>query len=190
MIDSILLRIAKTAILSRFDRNIEIDRNKLLTDYPFLQLEAASFVTLNYNHQLRGCIGSIIAQRKLLDDIIQNAESAAFNDYRFKPLSKDELQNLHIEVSILTPPEELSYTDFDNLRDKIRPDIDGLILKYGQNQGTFLPQVWETLKTPKEFLDHLSYKAGLSPSVYEKHPTIYRYEVKAIENYFDAIAPL
>lgn len=190
MLDPILLRIAKSAILTQFDSKIEIDRNKLLTDYPFLQSEAATFVTLNCNHQLRGCIGSIIAHRKLLDDIIYNAESAAFNDPRFKPVSVDEFPHLHLEVSILTPPEELNYTDYNNLLDKVRPDIDGLILKYGYNQGTFLPQVWETLQTPKAFLDHLSHKAGLDPSVYEKHPTIYRYEVKAIENDFDAIVPL
>ncbi|MCK9175467.1 MAG: AmmeMemoRadiSam system protein A [Desulforhopalus sp.] len=190
MIDPILLRIAKTAILAQFDCNIEIDRNKLLTEYPFLQSEAATFVTLNYNHQLRGCIGSIIAHRKLLDDIINNAELAAFNDSRFKPVSKDEFPHLHIEVSILTPPEEINYTDFNNLLDKIRPDIDGLILKHGHNQGTFLPQVWETLQTTKDFLDHLSYKAGLNPSVYDKHPTVYRYEVKAIENDFEAIVSL
>ena len=190
MIDPILLRIAKTAILAHFDSNIEIDREKLLTDYPFLQSEAATFVTLNYNHQLRGCIGSIIAYRELIDDIISNTESAAFHDSRFKPVSKDEFPGLHLEVSILTPPEELNYTNFSDLLDKIRPDIDGLILKYGHNQGTFLPQVWETLKTPQEFLNHLSYKAGLTPSVYNNHPTIYRYEVNAIEKVFDKIVSL
>jgi AmmeMemoRadiSam system protein A len=190
MIDPILLRIAKTVIIAHFNSQTEIDREKLLTDYPFLQSEAATFVTLNYNHQLRGCIGSLIAHRELLDDIINNTESAAFHDPRFKPVSKDELPCLQIEVSILTPPEELSYTDFSDLLDKTRPDIDGLILKYGHNQGTFLPQVWETLKTPKEFLEHLSYKAGLNPSVYDNHPTIYRYEVNAIENDFDEIVSL
>lgn len=190
MLDKILLRIAKSAILSRFDSTIVLDENKLLADYPFLQEQGATFVTLNYNHQLRGCIGSLVAHRTLLDDIISNAEAAAFSDPRFNPVSAKELPQLHLEVSVLTPPEELNYSDFDDLLAKVRPEVDGLILKYGYNQGTFLPQVWESLPTPKAFLDNLSFKAGLEPSVYERHPNIYRYEVNAIEADFSEIEAL
>ncbi len=190
MLNIILLRIAKTAILQAFDKNRDIDTQGLISKYPFLEKAGASFVTLKYEHQLRGCIGSIIAHRKLLDDIVRNAKSAAFNDPRFSSLKSEEFSHLTLEVSILSEPHFLEYEDFDDLVQKIRPNIDGLILKYGVYQGTFLPQVWEQLTQAKDFLEHLSIKAGANPSIYAKHPDIYTYQVDAIEEKFDAILPL
>ncbi|WP_373073080.1 AmmeMemoRadiSam system protein A [Sulfurimonas sp.] len=190
MLDPILLKIAKTAILSRFDDSFVIDKDLLLKEYPFLNKDGASFVTLNYNGALRGCIGSIIAHRTLLDDIISNANSAAFSDPRFSPLKTDELDKLNLEVSVLTKPELLNYKDYNDLKDKINAGTDGLILKYGSYQGTFLPQVWEQLPDKERFLEHLSYKAGTNPSIYEHNPDIYVYQVDAIEEDFDAVLPL
>jgi len=190
MLDVVLLRIAKNAILSRFDKSYALDKQELVSKYPFLDKKGAAFITLKYKHQLRGCIGSIIAHRKLLDDIIQNAESAAFSDPRFNPLSNQEFPDLSLEVSVLTEPEVLEYSGFDDLVQKVQPNIDGLILKHGAYQGTFLPQVWEQLPTSKEFLEHLSMKAGSSPSIYKEHPTIYRYRVDALENDFDKVLAL
>ncbi len=191
MLDSILLRIAKTAILERFDPSYVVDKEKLLKNYPYLAKKGAAFVTLNKNKNLRGCIGSIIAHRSLLEDIIHNARSAAFSDPRFNPLQEDELDpDLTFEVSILSEPTLIEYTDYNDLKSKIVPKKDGLILKYGQYQGTFLPQVWEQLATTEAFLEHLSYKAGANPTIYRLHPDIYRYRVEHIEERFDAIQPL
>lgn len=190
MLDSIVLRVAKASILSRFDNSIDIDSSELLDRYPFFNDQGASFVTLKSSGQLRGCIGSIIAHRTLLEDIIHNADSAAFSDPRFSPLSEDELDNLTLEVSVLTKPQLISYNDYDDLKNKIDADVDGLILKHGAYQGTFLPQVWEELSTIDEFLTHLSYKAGTNPSVYEHHPDIYKYQVDAIEENFNEVLPL
>ncbi len=190
MLDTLLLRIAKNAILRQFGSHNIIDREELVAKYPYLGEDGAAFVTLKYKHQLRGCIGSIIAHRKLLDDIIHNAESAAFSDPRFAPLSSDELTNLTLEVSVLTKPEILEYSDFDDLVQKIQANIDGLILQHGVYNGTFLPQVWEQLPEPKDFLEHLSMKAGADPSIYKEHPAIYRYRVEAIEDDFERITPL
>lgn len=190
MIDTVLLGIAKSAILAQFDKSYSIDREELFEKHPFLDKDAATFVTLKNKHQLRGCIGSLEAHRKLLDDLIYNAKSAAFSDPRFNPLKSDEFPNLTLEVSVLSEPEILEYDDFDDLLDKLQPNIDGLILKYGAYQGTFLPQVWEQLPKPKDFLDHLSLKAGANPSIYKEHPTIYRYSVDAIEDDFDNIVAL
>ena len=185
MLDSILLQIAKTSILTKFDSKYAIDWQKMIIKYPFLSEHRATFVTLNYDHQLRGCIGSIIARTTLIQDIMGNALSAAFGDPRFNPLSVEELNDkLNIEVSVLTPPQILEYSDFNDLLNKVKPNIDGLILRSTANQGTFLPQVWEQLPTPKEFLEHLSMKAGSNPSIYNNHPTIYRYSVDAIEDSF------
>lgn len=190
MLDTILLRIAKTAILNKFDPTYQIDRESLIKEYPYLAEDGATFVTLNYDHHLRGCIGSIIAHRSLLDDILGNAVSAGFNDPRFSALRAEDLSHLNLEVSLLSTPTILEYYDYDDLVEKIRPEVDGLILKHGIYQGTFLPQVWEQLPSPEQFLEHLSYKAGANPSIYSEHPTIYYYTVDAIEGRFDEIQPL
>jgi len=191
MVDRVVLRIAKTAILSKFDSSYVIDKDKLKKQYPFLAQKGAAFVTLNKQKDLRGCIGSIIAHRELLEDIIQNAHSAAFGDPRFPPLSKDEMQEeLFLEVSLLSEPQLLEYSDYEDLMQKITPYKDGLILKYGSYQGTFLPQVWEQLPKVEAFLEHLSYKAGANPTIYQHHPDIYVYHVEHIQERWDAIQPL
>lgn len=190
MLDPILLRVAKSAIMREFDDSYGFDEKSLLDAYPFLREDGAAFVTLKYDHSLRGCIGSIAAHRSLYGDIANNAVAAAFRDPRFNPLDKSELSHIDLEVSVLSKPEILEYEDFSDLIQKVRPNIDGLIISYNGYQGTFLPQVWEQLKTPKDFLEHLSMKAGLNPWVYEKHPTIYRYEVGALEKKFDEITEL
>jgi len=190
MLDSILLRIAKTAILHSLDPRYQIDKETLIQKYPYLAQEGATFVTLNYDKALRGCIGSIIAHKPLIDDIIGNALSAAFHDPRFSPLHVNELSHLDLEVSVLSTPKILEYNNFDDLLTKIRPHIDGLILNDGVYRGTFLPQVWEQLPQPVQFLEHLSYKAGANPSIYKEHPAIYTYTVDAMQEKFDAILPI
>ncbi len=190
MLDSILLRIAKSSILHRLDDSYSFDENLLLEKYPFLKRDAASFVTLKYDKNLRGCIGSLNAYRSTLDDVSSNAVSAAFGDPRFEPLHDYELSHLSLEVSILSEPSILDYTDFDDLCKKVRPHIDGLILKHGAYRGTFLPQVWEQLSTPELFLEHLSMKAGANVYIYNEHPTIYRYSVDSLEENFDEVLPL
>ncbi len=191
MLDRILLRIAKSAILSEFDSSYGIDREALIREYPWLANYGAAFVTLNKNSSLRGCIGSIIAHQPLIDDIIQNARSAAFSDPRFNPLRPEELdEDLTLEVSVLSEPEKIEYSDYEDLKKKIVPKKDGLILRYGQYQGTFLPQVWDELPTVEQFLEHLSYKAGANPTIYTLHPDLYRYRVEHIEDKWHAILPL
>ena len=187
MLDSILLSIAKNSILMNFDSSYTIDKDKILSKYHYLSENGSSFVTLKTNGELRGCIGSVIAHRTLLEDIISNAKSAAFKDPRFKPLEKHELSELNMEVSVLSEPKLLEYEDDEDLYNKIRPNIDGVILQYGSNQATFLPQVWLQLKTPELFLEYLSTKAGLNKSIYKQHPIIYTYGVEAIEKDYNEI---
>ncbi len=190
MLDNILLQIAKSAIVSKVDSEYSFDRDKIVKEYPFLNENGAVFVTLKYDDDLRGCIGSIISHQKLYDDILHNAISAGFSDSRFNPLEIDEFSHLSLEVSLLSEPTILEYRDYDDLLNKVKPDIDGLILQHGRYRGTFLPQVWEQLKTPKLFLEHLSMKAGANPSIYREHPTIYRYGVEHIEEKFSKISLL
>ena len=126
-----------------------------------LNMRRGTFVTLKIDHQLRGCIGNLSPDRKLIDSIKENAISAAFRDPRFRPLSRDELDRVDIEISLLTEPQPLAYTDGKDLIAKLRPHIDGVILRKGPYSSTFLPQVWEQLPDPEMFLDHLCLKAGL-----------------------------
>jgi len=190
MIDAVLLQIAKHAILEEFSDAYGFDKEKLFEKYPFLKIDAATFVTLEYDHHLRGCIGSLVPHRSRFEDVFQNAKSAAFRDPRFHPLSEKELSHINIEVSVLSKPEIIEYQDYNDLLTKVEPELDGLIFKHKGHQGTFLPQVWSELKSPKVFLEHLSIKAGLSPLVYEEHPEIYKYRVQAINEDFDKIPPL
>jgi len=176
----ILLKIARDAIEAKL-KNKTIDRDKLIKEYPELEKEGAVFVTLKEKGNLRGCIGSIIAHRPLIDDLIHNAQSAAFNDPRFIPLREEELDDVDIEVSLLTPYKELVYTDKKDLKRKIRPNIDGVILRYGSHQATFLPQVWEELPDFELFFAHLCQKAGLRADCLDYHPEIYTYQVEKIE---------
>lgn len=177
----LLLRIASDAIQSEFDKQ-EINRLALLQAYPELQDQGAVFVTLKQNGNLRGCIGSLVAHRSLLEDLIHNAKAAAFGDPRFPPLREDEFENTDIEISLLSTPKELHYTDREDLKGKIRPNIDGVILKLGFNQATFLPQVWEDLPDFDLFFAHLCQKAGLQASgCLEAHPNILTYQVERVE---------
>ncbi|MDY0117543.1 MAG: AmmeMemoRadiSam system protein A [Sulfurimonadaceae bacterium] len=190
MVDPILLSIAKTSLLHRFDGDIFIDEVALYAKYPFVREDGACFVTLHKDKALRGCIGSITPHRSLFHDIYHNAQAAAFHDPRFAPLEEDELEHLTLEVSVLSIPKLLEYSDYEDLVSKIHPNKDGIILRHGRYQGTFLPQVWEQLPTTKEFLQQLSYKAGANPSIYNEHPEIYIYRVSAREEPFHAIQPL
>jgi AmmeMemoRadiSam system protein B/AmmeMemoRadiSam system protein A len=120
-----------------------------------------TFVTLKINNQLRGCIGNLNPDKTILDGVQDNAVNAAFSDPRFRPLSKNEFDKIHIEVSLLTEPKQLEFKDATDLLAKLRPHIDGVIIRKGMYSATFLPQVWEQLPDKKEFLEHLCMKAGL-----------------------------
>jgi len=177
----VILQIAKDAIKEAVLKESIIKKDKLLQKYPWLKENGAVFVTINEFNALRGCIGSIIAHRSLLEDIIQNAKAAALSDPRFKPISKDELANLDIEVSLLTSPKPLEYRDLLELKAKIRVGIDGVILNYQGHQATYLPSVWEQLPTFEIFFTSLCQKAGMSGNCLDYHPQIYTYEAIKID---------
>lgn len=174
----LLLQIARQAIASAFGLAPEVDKEALVAQYPELAKEQATFVTLTIGGQLRGCIGSIVPHRRLIDDLVANARAAAFEDPRFPPLSREEFDRVDIEVSLLTVPQPLPYTDVEDLRSKIEPGKDGVILQLDGRQATFLPQVWEELNDFDLFFAHLCAKAGLPANCLAYHPTIYTYRVE------------
>lgn len=141
-----------------------------------LQQNFATFVTLYKNGELRGCIGALEAYQPLIYDVTEHAFSAAFKDPRFPVVDKNELELLDIKISVLGKPEAMTFKNEDDLLQQIHADIDGLILEFGNNRGTFLPSVWEQLPDKKEFLEHLKVKAGLSAQWWDDAVKISRYE--------------
>jgi len=139
----------------------------------------ACFVTLHKHGALRGCIGSLLAHRPLGEDITANALAAALHDPRFPPLSSDEFNEIDIEVSVLSPPEQIFPRDEAELISILRPGVDGVILEYGAHRSTFLPQVWEQLSDPVNFLAHLKQKGGLPADFWSPEMRVSRYTVQA-----------
>ncbi|TAH41655.1 MAG: AmmeMemoRadiSam system protein A [Betaproteobacteria bacterium] len=130
-------------------------------DDPRLHERGATFVTLTIGGELRGCIGSLRRQRPLGDDVVSNAVAAASKDPRFPPLSAAAFADVHVEVSLLSEPAFIDFSDEADLLRQLRPHEDGLILFAGCRSATFLPQVWEQLPAPRDFLAALKRKAGL-----------------------------
>jgi AmmeMemoRadiSam system protein A len=149
--------------------------------HAWLDTPGAAFVTLTQQGALRGCIGSLTAYRSLREDVAANAVNAAVRDPRFPPLTADELPDTHIEVSVLSAPEPYPFTDRADALSRLRPGVDGLTLEYGNHRGTFLPQVWDSLSEPDEFLAHLVRKAGLPAGWWDDDARLSRYSVKAFE---------
>lgn len=147
-----------------------------------LQKDGATFVTLKKKGKLRGCIGSLEPNGSLFENVARNALNAAFHDYRFSRLTQDEWPDITIDISVLSSPQPLQYTDGNDLCKKLRPQVDGVILRDGARSATFLPQVWEQLPTPELFLGHLCQKAGLPQDIWrEKKLEIQLYQVQHFE---------
>jgi uncharacterized protein len=176
---TILLRMAREAM----------ERGVRCEELPPLDLDAlpvslrepgSSFITLTSRGQLRGCIGSLEAYQPLAEDVRLHAIAAALKDPRFPPVKEDELGGIQIEISRLTHPAPLEYTDTKDLLFKLRPHVDGVILREDPfRRATFLPQVWEKIPDPAEFLCNLCYKMGLEPDLWRrKHFEVLTYEVE------------
>ncbi len=144
-----------------------------------LREQGASFVTLTMRGQLRGCIGALEPYQSLAEDVRAHAVAAALEDPRFPPVNEGELNRIEIEVSRLTRPISLDYKDADDLLSKLHPQVDGIILRDAFRRATFLPQVWEKIPDPAEFLNNLCYKMGASADLWrKKHLEVLIYQVE------------
>ena len=147
-----------------------------------LQSDGAAFVTLTEAGNLRGCIGALEAYQPLAQDVQEHAMAAALQDYRFPQVRPDELDQISIEVSVLTPKNPLEYEDSQDLIKKLRPGVDGVVLQDGFRKATFLPQVWDQIPEPEQFLAHLCQKMGASPDLWrKKHLTVFTYQVQEFQ---------
>lgn len=162
-----LLRLARKAveIAARGENLPPLD---LKTVPESLRAPGCAFVTLTIDGALRGCIGALEAYQPLAQDVFVHAYDAARNDYRFPPVTPAEVEKIEIEVSRLTPPVALEYTQPAALPSLLRPGIDGVILRDGSLRATFLPQVWEKLPAPADFLRALCQKMGAKPDLWER----------------------
>ena len=170
---TVLISIARAAIASRLGVAVSCDESAA-----WLQEHGATFVTLTQHGQLRGCIGSLLATRPLLEDVKQNALAAAFHDPRFPPLTAQEFGITQVEVSLLSVAQPMSFHSESDALQQLRPGVDGVIFEYGRHRSTFLPQVWEQLPDRQEFMAHLKQKAGLSPFFWDASVKLSRYSVQ------------
>lgn len=175
-----LLAFARGVIAQRL--GIVLDDGYDEPDDDVLKQQVGTFVTLKIDNRLRGCIGNLEPSGTIVESIRRNAVSSAFNDHRFSPLTADEFKDMYINISILSKPDRLEYLDGDDLVNRLRPGTDGVILSKGRASATFLPQVWEQLPDPGQFLEHLCLKAGLARSAWkQEHPEIFIYHVQYFE---------
>lgn len=163
-----LLRLAREA-MERGVRGEELPPLDLAALPSILREEGSTFVTLMSHEQLRGCVGSLEAYQSLAEDVRVHAVAAALKDPRFPPVQEEELSGIQIEVSRLTRPIPLEYKDAEDLLSKLRPHVDGVILRDNfYHRATFLPQVWEKIPDPVEFLNNLCYKMGVEPELWRR----------------------
>ncbi len=157
--------------------------NAALTD-PCFNSSCGTFVTLTIDGKLRGCIGNLTSNESMVSGVRRNAINAAFHDPRFSSLSLSELDRVSIEVSILSEPRPLYYREAADLLKKIRPHIDGVILRKDIASATFLPQVWEQIQQPQDFLAQLCLKAGLASDAWQQSKLeVSTYQVQYFEEH-------
>jgi AmmeMemoRadiSam system protein A len=162
----LLLKLARSSIQSHLKGEKLSDIDLINCSQPLQQI-GACFVTLTKQGQLRGCVGSVEATQPLILDVRDRALGAAFQDYRFPNLIETELSEVRIAISCLTPPCQLPYSSPEELSHLLHPGVDGVILKYQDRRGTFLPQVWKQLPDPEIFLSRLCLKMGLDSDAWK-----------------------
>jgi AmmeMemoRadiSam system protein B/AmmeMemoRadiSam system protein A len=169
-----LLGLARASVANALQAGAEA----AIPDVPWLKERRATFVTLMQDARLRGCIGSLQPTRALGDDVVANAAAAALADRRFSPLGRDDLARVEMEVSLLSLPTAVLFADEHELLAALRPGIDGLILASGDKRGTYLPQVWEQIREPGEFIASLMQKAGIPADTRLTRCQVWRYQVR------------
>ena len=171
-----MLKLCREVIQSKFDKKT------VCTNHPpvFNQL-GACFVTLKKYNNLRGCIGSIVAYQPLINDLVQHAQDAAFRDPRFNPVEKNEVDDLRIDISVLSEPKPIQFKDEQDLLSQIKPFRDGIIIKDKRYQSVYLPSVWEDLPDKELFLKSLKVKAGMTPEYFSPTFEAFRFSTVYIE---------
>jgi AmmeMemoRadiSam system protein A len=169
-----LLSLARASVANALQAGAEA----AIPDVPWLKERRATFVTLMEDAKLRGCIGSLQPTRALGDDVVANAAAAALADRRFSPLGREDLARVEMEVSLLSVPTAILFADEGELLAALRPGVDGVILASGDRRGTYLPQVWEQIPEPRNFVASLMQKAGIPVDTRLTRCQVWRYQVR------------
>lgn len=148
-----------------------------------LCLPRATFTTLTLVGELRGCRGTIEPRRPLVEDVWANAWSSAYDDPRFPPVTADEISQLAIAISVLSPLETIPARSEAELIDALEPGVDGLLLSHGTARATFLPAVWQQLPDPRDFVVQLKHKAGWSGSFWSADLKAFRYRTETFPSH-------
>jgi len=164
-----LVKMARNAVTEYLQTNTRINNKEFNLRF---NIDSGIFVTINKENSLRGCIGYPLPIKKLSDAVIDSAIAAAVEDPRFPPINLSELNNLIFEITVLTPPIEISVEKHEDYLSAIKVGRDGLIVENKQFSGLLLPQVpkeygWNI----EEFLAHTSEKAGLEKNAWKDQNT-------------------
>ena len=171
---NVLKAIARDAVIHSINYSKELPVS--LSEFPAtLHDYQNTFVTLKYNGKVIGCMGSLAADQPLINDVAHNAFSASYYDPRFPDPKTIDPEEIEIHISLLSPAEEIKFSSEQELLTKIRPGKDGLLIREGRRQGTFLPAVWDSIPDPKSFLKELKHKAGLPVDYWSDTIKVYRY---------------
>jgi len=162
-----LLKVARAALhaAAHGEPFLPVDTTQLS---PAVQTPACCFVTLTQRDQLRGCMGGLRAERPLYDEVQERTAQSALQDFRFPPVTPAEVPEIEIEISVLTEPQRLTYAKPEDLLHLLRPNVDGVVLAQGVRRATFLPQVWDRVPDPHQFLSMLCEKMGVPPSTWRR----------------------
>jgi len=172
-----LLKLARSAITAALVEGTTVERPA--DPSSAMKEKRGCFVTLHKRNALRGCIGTIEPVKPLYLCVEDNAIHSAFEDPRFPALTKDELAEIDIEISVLTVPKILDHRDPEELLERLKPGIHGVILSSGWHGSTFLPQVWTQLPDKKDFLKQLCLKGGMPADAWkDKKTTVKIYEAE------------
>jgi len=175
-----LLRVAMESVRHGLDYRKPLPVDPALYS-PALQQPRATFVTLRIGSDLRGCIGMLEAKRSLVEDVAGNAFAAAFRDTRFSPLTDYEFLMLNFHISVLSPPEPMAVASEDDLLAQLRPGLDGIIIEEPPRRATFLPEVWESVPDPRQFLAHLKMKGGWPVDYWSETMKVSRYTTEGVK---------
>lgn len=178
MSQSLLLKIARESITEVFEAQNTIDKKQLLKDYPILNEPLAAFVSIYIDEELRGQSGNVTAESSLLDEIMYHAKAAAFQDTKHEPLKVSEYLLSKIELSLLTPTTQLSYTNLDDIKSQVTPYEDGLFISLQTKQAFLLPQSWKEFSFFEEFFSHLLLEADISEQELSSSPDIFIFQIE------------
>jgi uncharacterized protein len=170
-----LLALARQAIASGFGGD-----KPAHPDDGWLNAPGATFVSLHQQGDLRGCVGNIRPVPSLFESVTRNARAAAFDDSRFQPLAEDELPRSRLEVTVLSPLERLPAKTEKEAIAQLRPGTDGVVLTYQGRNSVFIPQMWEQIPDPREFLLHLKRKSRF-PTDWQPGMTVDRFTAESWE---------